>query len=171
MKKIIFAMIPALVFMSCAGTASVEVGLNDEGMTLGLYGDLKMKVIMVELFDGEDYQTLFEGSAPVTVSVQTTDYVSISNGYEVVVPGSFTAVRVTVDSLRYVYGSQDTVLVDTTFVFNAAAFTAIEIADGDELNLVINIKSVNWLDPASGTIISGKMPFEGAALKVYYPGT
>ncbi|HEX7321291.1 MAG TPA: hypothetical protein VF399_13155 [bacterium] len=171
MKKIIFAMIPALIFMSCAGTASVEVGLNDEGLTLGLYGDLKMRILEVELFDGETYQTLWEGSTPITVSVQSADFVSISNGYEVVNPGSFTAARVTVDSLRYTDLSADIMLADAAIVFNAAAFTAIEIADGDEMNLVINVKSVNWFDMDSLKIISGKTPFEGAALKVYYPGT
>jgi hypothetical protein len=171
MKKIFFAMIPALVFMNCAGTASVEVGLNDEGMTLGLYGDLKMRILEVELFDGESYQTLWEGSTPMTVSIQSADFVSISNGFEVVNPGSFTSARVTVDSLRYADLSTDIMLADTAIVFSASAFTTIEIADGDEMNLVINIKSVNWFDADSIKIKNGKTPFEGAALKVYYPGT
>lgn len=169
MRKTIWAALALIFITGCTGAGNVEVGLDDEGLLLGVYGDLKMRVLKAELYNGEDYSVVFEGIKSVTVSIQSSDFASITDGYEPIPPNSYDRIRLTVDSLQFVEQTSSITIVDTVLQFTANAFTDIVIEDGDELQLVVNIVSQGWFDADSMKIKSGHQPFEGAALKVYYP--
>ena len=169
MTRFLWLVTSVIIVINCAGTANVEMGMNDEGTLAGVYGDLRMRILVLELFDGADYKTLWQGPMTNTISILSTDFISITNGFEVIEPGSYSRVRVSVDSLQYVNQSLQIMLVDTALTFIADAFSAIEIDDGDERQLLINIASPNWFDTDSVKIRSGHQPFEGAGLKIYYP--
>jgi hypothetical protein len=166
--RIFYAFLAIIAIIGCASNASVEFGMNDETLFDGVAGDLGMKVTRIEVPDGDTYMTVWDGNEYVQVELQTSDFVSITNGYESVEPRSYSRVRVTVDSLTHVQQTASTLLIDSSFSFTAEAFTPIVIGDGDELRLVITIGAEVWFDEDSVKIIDGHYPFESAALRVFY---
>ena len=166
--RIFLTLVALVAIISCAKNASVEFGVNDETLLDGAAGDLIMRVLKVELPSGSEYVTAWEGIESVRIELQTDDFVSITNGYEDVEPKAYSNVRITVDSLAHIQQTSMTVLIDTSIVFVAQAFSPIVIGDGDELQLVVVIAAENWFDEDSVRIIPGHEPFENAALRIYY---
>jgi len=166
--RILLTLVALIAIISCAKNASVEFGMNDETLFDGAAGDLVMRVLKVEIPQGGEYVTAWTGIENVRVELQTDDFVSITNGYEDVEPRAYSNARITVDSLAHIQQTSTTVLVDTSFVFVAQAFSPIVIGDGDELRLVVVIAAENWFDEDSVRIIPGHDPFENAALRIYY---
>jgi hypothetical protein len=140
----ILAAIIALV--GCGENAFVEFGMNDEALLEGPAGDLKMRVLRIEVPEGNEYITVWEGIENVVVELRASDFVSITNGYENIEPNAYSNIRVTVDSLTHVQGTFDTLIIDTTITFVAQAFTPIVIGDGDEFKLVVVIEAESWFD-------------------------
>ena len=102
MKKVIAIIFPLLI-VGCAGNALVEVGLNDETTVLaGTAGDLAMRVLRIEVPEGDIYSTIWEGEKFVQVPTQTSDFISITEGYVEITPDAHEHIRLTVDSIRYV---------------------------------------------------------------------
>lgn len=166
--KTLFAIIAVIAVFGCTNNASVEFGMNDDTLLKGVAGDLRMRVLKVEVPDGNSYTSVWEGAEYVQVELQTSDFVTITNGYEDMEPRSYASIRVTVDSLAHVQQTAETLLIDTAFTFVAQAFTPIVIGGGDELRLVVSIAAEVWFDEDSIRIIPGHEPFESAALRVYY---
>ncbi len=166
--RILFTLVALVVLIGCGSNASVEFGMNDETLLDGAAGDLRMRVLKVEVPEGTDYITAWEGFEYVQVELQTDDFVSITNGYEDIEPRTYSNVRVTVDSLMHIQQTVTTPLIDTAITFVAQAFTPIVVSDGDELKLVVAISAENWFDEDSVRIIPGHEPFENAALRIYY---
>jgi hypothetical protein len=166
--RILFALVAIVALVGCGSNASVEFGMNDETLLDGAAGDLRMRVLKVEIPEGGDYITAWEGFEYVQVELQTDDFVSITNGYEDVEPRTYSNVRVTVDSLTHIQQTVITPLIDTAITFVAQAFTPVVISDGDELKLVVAISAEVWFDEDSIRIVPGHEPFENAALRIYY---
>ncbi len=171
----IFGIVLPLLIIGCAGQATVEVGLNDETvlsslLLLGTQGNIEMRVLCVELPDGAAYDTIWSGAKDVSVPVDSRDYISITDAYEEVSPGSYQRMRLTVDSVRFVDEPTDKMLIEAPYQFSAQAFSPIVIEENDELRLVISINSNEWFDsnPDSLKIRDGYEGFEGARLKIYY---
>jgi uncharacterized cupin superfamily protein len=166
MKKFVTLILP-IIIIGCAGQAMVEVGLYDESLADAPLGDVVMRVTKIELAEDNTYNTIWESANQVEVAVQSSDFVSITEGYIEITPGSYQSIRLTVDSVYYV--SDTTVmLVETSYQFIANAFTQIVIDENDDLQLAITINSSSWLDTDSMKIKGGHELFEGAALRVYY---
>ena len=166
--KILFALAALIALVGCGTNASVEFGMNDETLLDGAAGDLRMRVLRVEIPEGGDYVTAWEGIEPVQVELQESDFASITNGYESVEPRTYSNIRVTVDSLTHIQQTVTTPLIDTALTFVAQAFSPIVISDGDELRLVVAIAAEVWFDEDSIRIAPGHEPFENAALRIYY---
>jgi hypothetical protein len=166
--RIQFALVALIALVGCGKNASVEFGMNDETLLDGAAGDLRMRVLKVEIPEGGDYVTAWEGIEQVQVELQESDFVSITNGYEAVEPRAYSNVRVTVDSLIHIQQTVTTPLIDTALTFVAQAFSPIVISDGDELKLVVAIAAEVWFDEDSIRIVPGHEPFENAALRIYY---
>src|SRR4030042_4381323 len=97
-----FALLLMIIWFGCTGQALIEVGMNDAVFFAGVFGDLVMNVTKIEIAEANDYSTVWEGNEPVTVAVQASDYVSLTNGSVTVAPGAYRYMRITADSLRYV---------------------------------------------------------------------
>ena len=166
MKKIAAIVMPLLV-LTCAGTGLVEIGVNDEGLVDGPLGWMAMRVQKIEFPEGNSYFTFWEGEQDVTVSLQSANFVTVTNDYQEIDPGSYDHIRLTVDSVRYLDGTE-TIIIDTTVEFNADAFTQIVIEKNDELRLVVNLNTSVWFSPDSVKIRDLHVPFEGASLKIHY---
>lgn len=158
-------LIPILLFIGCAGEALVEFGANDDVLFDAPLGDIVMRVLMIEIPEGEAYTTIWDYGKQVVIPVQAGEFVTITDSALSVVPGTYDHVRVTVDSVRYVSDST-MMLIDTAFVFNANAFTNLIIDENDEMRLVINIVSSSWFDANNVQLIDD--PFNQAALRVYH---
>ncbi|MBA7515123.1 hypothetical protein ES705_07161 [subsurface metagenome] len=166
MKKFVALILP-IIIIGCAGQAMVEVGLYDESLADAPLGDVMMRVTKIELAEDNTYNTIWESANHVEVAVQSSDFVSITNNYIEITPGSYQSIRLTVDSVCYV--SDTTVmLVETSYQFIANAFSQIVIDENDDLQLAITINSSSWLDTDLMKIKEGHVAFEGAALRVYY---
>jgi hypothetical protein len=165
MKYGITLLVALVMIIGCASEAFVEFGANDDVLLDAPLGDITMRVLRIEVPEGGTYTTVWDLGKHVTVPIQTSSFVSITDGPVVIVPGTYDHVRVTVDSVCYVSDST-TILIDTTYIFEANAFTNIVIEENEDMNLVINIISTAWFDTNTGTI-SG-IPFDQAALRVYY---
>lgn len=166
MKKFVALILP-IIIIGCAGQAMVEVGLYDESLADAPLGDVVMRVTKIELAEDNTYNTIWESANHVEVAVQSSDFVSITNNYIEITPGSYQSIRLTVDSVCYV--SDTTVmLVETSYQFIANAFSQIVIDENDDLQLAITINSSSWLDTDLMKIKEGHVAFEGAALRVYY---
>ena len=162
-----YTLLLTICFIGCAGQALIEFGMNDEGLLDSTFGDFTMRVTEIAVPEGGGYVTVWTGARDMSVPLGETGFISITYGFEVIDPGSYQHVRVTVENLQYV--DLETVsLVDTAYQFDAAAFTQIVLEENDELLLVININSDAWFDTDSLQIRTGHLPFEGASLKVYY---
>ncbi|MCK4251983.1 hypothetical protein KAX97_11075 [candidate division WOR-3 bacterium] len=166
MKKFIALILP-IIIISCAGQAMVEVGMYDESLAEAPLGDVVMRVTKIELAEDNTYNTIWESANHVEVGVQSSDFVSITNNYVEITPGSYQSIRLTVDSVGYVSDST-VMLVETSYQFIANAFSQIVIDENDDLQLAITINSSSWLDTDSMKIKEGHVAFEGAALRVYY---
>ncbi len=164
-----FILIFMVLVINCAGKAFVEVGLNDdESLLRGTIGDIVMRVTKIELpNDGASYSTLWTGVKKIQVGIHDANFISITDDYIEASPASFQTVRLTVDSLQYVHDATSTMLVDTTFQFEANSFGEISTYENQETQLVINIISDNWFDAESLRIKPGHMAFEGARLNVF----
>lgn len=166
MKKFVTLILP-IIIIGCAGQAMVEVGLYDESLIDAPLGDVVMRVTKIELAEDNTYNTIWESANHVEVTVQSSDFVSITEGSIEITPGSYQSIRLTVDSVCYVSDST-VMLVETSYQFIANAFTQIVIDENDDLQLAITINSSSWLDTDSMKIKGGHELFEGAALRVYY---
>jgi len=166
MKKFVTLILP-IIIIGCAGQAIVEVGLYDESLVDAPLGDVVMRVTKIELAEDNKYNTIWESANHVEVTVQSSDFVSITEGSIEITPGSYQSIRLTVDSVCYVSDST-VMLVETSYQFIANAFTQIVIDENDDLQLAITINSSSWLDTDSMKIKGGHELFEGAALRVYY---
>lgn len=162
-----YTLLLIIYFIGCAGQALIEFGMNDEGLLDSTFGDFTMRVTEIAVPEGGGYVAVWTGAQDMTVPLGETGFISITYGFEVIDPGSYQHVRVTVENLQYV-DLETVMLVDTVFQFDAAAFTQIVLEENDELQLVININSDAWFDTDSLKIRTGHLPFEGASLKVYY---
>ena len=159
----IFGLVIPILIIGCAGTGSVELGFNDEGLLRGTGPELAIWVSKIEFPEEGTYTTVWEGSKRVQVPTGSREFLSITDGYIEITPGSYQTIRLTVDSLHYITDATSNPLVDTTCQFIATAFIEIVIEDGDEMQLVVDIMSSNWFDADSLT----NTPFEGARLKIY----
>jgi hypothetical protein len=166
--RIFYALLVIFAIIGCTNNASVEFGMNDETLFRGVAGDLGMRVLSIEVPDGDTYTTIWQGIEYVQVELQTSDYVSITSGYIDVEPRSYPRIRITVDSLVHVQQTASILLIDSAFAFVAEAFTPIVVNEGDELKLVVNIRAEVWFDENSGQIDSLHYPFEGASLHIFY---
>jgi hypothetical protein len=168
MKRNIFFGLLFLGLIGCATNAQVEVGLVDETLLARApLGALNLRVTKIELPVESDYETIWEGSRWVTVSIQNGVFASITDSRVDVTPDSYRRMRISADSLNYVSeGGDTTSLANDPIQFAAEAFTDIIIADGDELTFAVNIRSDIWLSLNPVGIISGHTPFEGAVLKL-----
>lgn len=166
MKKFVALILP-IIIIGCAGQAMVEVGMYDESLAEAPLGDVVMRVTKIELAEDNTYNTIWESANHVEVGVQSSDFVSITNNYVEITPGSYQSIRLTVDSVGYVSDST-VMLVETSYQFIANAFSQIVIDENDDLQLAITINSSSWLDTDSMKIKEGHVAFEGAALRVYY---
>lgn len=166
--KILFALIALIALVGCGSNASVEFGMNDETLLDGAAGDLRMRVLKVEIPDGSEYITAWESVEYVQVELQEDVFVSITNGYEDIEPKAYSNIRITVDSLTHIQQTVTTPLIDTSVIFVAQAFSPIVISDGDELRLVVTIAAQSWFEDSTVSIIPGHEPFENAALRIYY---
>lgn len=166
MKKFVTLILP-IIIIGCAGQAMVEVGLYDESLVDAPLGDVVMRVTKIELAEDNTYNTIWENANHVEVTVQSSDFVSITEGSIEITPGSYQSIRLTVDSVCYVSDST-VMLIETSYQFIANAFTQIVIDENDDLQLAITINSSSWLDTDSMKLKVGHVPFEGAALRVYY---
>ncbi len=162
-----FALLLFIVWFGCAGQAYVEIGMNDAALFAGVFGDLQMNVSRIEIAETGDYSTIWQGRKQITVAIQSSDYVPLTDAPVTVVPGSYRYLRITIDSLRYVDGSP-VLLREASLLFVAQAFANIAIEENDELRLVVLANSNNWFDLDSLRITPGKDAFEGAALRIYY---
>jgi uncharacterized cupin superfamily protein len=166
MKKFVTLILP-IIIIGCAGQAMVEVGLYDESLVDAPLGDVVMRVTKIELAEDNTYNTIWESANHVEVTVQSSDFVSITEGSIEITPGSYQSIRLTVDSVCYVSDST-VMLVETSYQFIANAFTQIVIDENDDLQLAITINSSSWLDTDSMKIKGGHELFEEAALRIYY---
>jgi hypothetical protein len=165
MKYFIIMLIPCVIIIGCAGEALVEFGVTDDVLLDAPLGDIGMRVLQIDIPEGGAYTTVWNSGKYVEVPVQSSGFVSITDIPVTIVPGNYDHVRVTVDSVRFITDST-VVLIDTTYVFNANAFTTIVIEENDDMSLVINLVSTSWLDANTGTL--NGTPFDQAALRVYY---
>lgn len=166
--RILYAVVAIIVIAGCADDAAVEFGMNDEPLLRGTAGDLAMRVLSIEVPDGETYATVWEGAEWVQVVLQSSDFMSITKAYETLEPKSYPRMRITVDSLTHVQLTESTLIDALPITFIAQAFTPIVISGGDELRLVIVLGASVWFDSEIPGIKEGHTAFEGAALRVYY---
>lgn len=166
-----FALFLLLIIVACGGTGMVEVGMNDgpaRAAALADQGDLAMRVLSIEIPLGGEYSSLWEGPQDVQVSIGAEDFISISFRYLEIEPGSYDHIRLTVDSVRHVQDTLEVMVVDTSYQFEANAFTSIVIEEDDEFQLVVGVNAAQWFDETAQQIIDGHVAFEGATLKIFY---
>lgn len=164
MKKlsILFSFI---LLVGCAGEAMVDIGVNDQSLLAGLYGDLQFTVTEIEVYDGSSYLTIWQGTRVVQVAIQTSDFVSITDSYETITPGEYQNMRLTVEGLRYILNETPTTIIDTVMQINATGFLEYSILDGEEYRAIISIVSSDWFDLDSLEIRDGYQPFQGSRLR------
>ncbi len=167
MKKIYILTVLAII-VGCGGNATVEFGMNDEAIMRGEAGSLAIWVAKIEMPEDDTYSAVWEGSKQVNVEIGGSTFASITDAEIEIVPGSYNSARLTVDSIYYVEGVVNAVVVDTALQFVANALTTIVIEENDQLSLVVNIASTTWFDSGTQQIISGHNPFEGARLRIHY---
>jgi hypothetical protein len=166
--RICLAIIAVALIIGCGNNAAVEFGMNDVTLLEGAAGDLGMRVLSIEVPDGDNYVPVWEGTEPIVVELEISDFTTITHRYIDVEPGTYGNVRVTIDSLIYIQQTSSTLVLDTAYQFVAQAFTPVVISDGDELKLVVSIAAEIWFDTDSVRIIEGHYPFEGAAMTIFY---
>ncbi len=168
MGKLAILIIPIIIIIGCAQIGQVEFGINDETQIMGTPGNLAMRVLRIEVPEEEAYTVIWEGIKYVEVPIQSSNFISITDTYMDINPGTYDEARITIDSLQFVQNSNQKVIIDTTIQFTAQPFSPIVIESGDKLKLVICIASSNWFDTVTGELKPNHIPFEGAGLKIYY---
>jgi hypothetical protein len=166
--RIVFALVAVISLVGCGNNAAVEFGMNDEAVLDSEFGDIGVKIRRIEFPEGDTYNIVWAGAEYVQIELQNSEFVTITNDYTDVTPGTYSSARVTVDSVVYVQETSDTILIDTVFQFTAQTFAPLVIDEGDELQLVVVIASENWFDSDSVRIIPGRHAFQGATLRVHY---
>lgn len=166
--RIYLGIIAVIAIIGCGNNASIEFGMNDVTLLEGAAGDLGMRVLSIEVPDGNEYVPVWEGTEPMIVELETSDFTSITHRHIDVAAGTYNSVRLTIDSLAYIQQTSSTLVFDSSYQFVAQAFTPVVISDGDELRLVVSIAAEIWFDTDSVKIIEGHYPFEGAAMTVFY---
>lgn len=167
MKKSFFLILP-LIIIGCAGQGAIEFGANDGALFDGTLGDIGMTVTGIEMPEGDGYVTVWEGAREVVVALGVADFVSITDRYVEVTPGSYQNVRLTVESVRYIQDSISVPLIDVSYQFIATAFSELVVDENDDLQFVIGIMSATWFDSDSLKIRSGYEAFQGATLRINY---
>lgn len=167
MKKIFVFILP-IIIIGCAGDATVEIGINDQGLLRGTLPNLMLWVSKIEFPEDNTYTTVWEGSKEVQVAINDDTFLSIADDYIAIPGGSYQHIRLTIDSLYFVQDNTSGMLLDTAYQFDATALFEIIIEEGDEFQLLVNIISDNWFDADSLRIKPGHEAFEGARLLIYY---
>ena len=167
MKRLVFLILP-LIIIGCTGQGAIEFGANDGSLFDGTLGDIGMTVTRIEMPEGDGYLTIWEGAREVVVALGVADFVSITDRYVEVTPGSYQNVRLTVESVRYIQDTVSVLLIDASYQFIAGAFSELVVDENDDLQFVIGIMSTTWFDSDSLKIRSGHEAFEGATLRIYY---
>ncbi len=166
-----FALFLLFIIVACGGTGMVEVGMNDgpaRAVPPADQGDLAMRVHSIEIPLGGEYSVLWQGPQDVQIPIGSEDFFSITFRYIEIEPGSYDHFRLTVDSVRHVQDTLEVMVVDTSYQFEAHAFTSIVIEEDDEFQLVVGINAARWFDEVTQQIIDGHVAFEGATLKIFY---
>lgn len=157
-----------LMIIGCAGQGAIEFGLNDGALFDSTFGDIVMTVTKIEMPEGNGYITVWEGAEEVVVAITVADFMSITDRYVEVTPGSYQNIRLTVESVRYIQDSVSVPLIDGSYEFVATAFSELVVEENDDLQFVIGIMSATWFDADSLKIRSGYEAFQGATLRINY---
>ena len=166
--KIWVCFVLPLIIIGCAGQGAIEFGINDGALFDGTLGDISMTVTRIEMPEGDVYTTVWEGAKEVIVGIQVSDFVSITDRYIEVTPGSYQNIRLTVESVRYIQDSNSVLLIDTSYQFIATAFSALPVEENFDQEFVVGIMSTTWFDIDSLKIREGYEAFQGASLKINY---
>ncbi len=156
-----------LIMAGCPNTAQVEIGFNDENLIGRAPANFIIRVQKIELKNDDTFNEIWSGTNTVSVALQGSDFLSITDQYVPVTPGNYQRIRITIDLLQY-QEQEIYTLIDTLYQFIAAALGSIIIEANDELKLVIDIASSKWFDTEEMKIKAGHQAFEGAILKVAY---
>ncbi len=167
MKRLGFLLLP-LIIIGCTGQGAIEFGANDGALFDGTLGDIAMTVTKIELPEGDGYITVWEGAKELVVALGVADFVSITDRYVELTPGSYQNARLTVESVRYMQDSVSVPLIDASYQFVATAFSELVIEENDDLQFVIGIMSATWFDTDSLKIRNGYEAFQGATLRINY---
>lgn len=166
MRIALFGLALILFFTGCPGTATAEIGMtDDELLARAPLGDICLRVLKIELPANGDYQTVWDGPAAVSVPISSGSFVSITGIPVDITPADYDRIRVTVDSLSFSDGTNQTILAAGETQFIATAAAVIPVDDGDEVNMIVNIATINWFDTDSIRIKPNATPFQGATLK------
>ena len=157
-----------LIIIGCAGQSAIEFGINDGALFDGTLGDISMTVTRIEMPEGDVYTMVWEGAKEVIVGIQVSDFVSITDRYIEVMPGSYQNIRVTVESVCNKVYNNRVLLIDTSYQFIATAFSALPVEENFDQEFVIGIMSTTWFDIDSLKIREGYEAFQGASLKINY---
>lgn len=166
--KIWVCFVLPLIIIGCAGQGAIEFGINDNALFDGTLGDISMTVTRIEMPEGDVYTMVWEGAKEVIVGIRVSDFVSITDRYIEVTPGSYQNIRLTVESVRYIQDSNSVLLIDTSYQFIATAFSALPVEENFDQEFVIGIMSTTWFDIDSLKIREGYEAFQGASLKINY---
>jgi len=168
MMKIWVCFVLPLIIIGCAGQGAIEFGINDSALFDGTLGDISMTVTRIEMPEGDVYTMVWEGAKEVIVGIRVSDFVSITDRYIDVTPGSYQNIRLTVESVRYIQDSNSVLLIDTSYQFIATAFSALPVEENFDQEFVVGIMSTTWFDIDSLKIREGYEAFQGASLKINY---
>ena len=167
MKRLVYLILP-LIIIGCTGQGAIEFGLNDGLLFESTFGDIAMTVTKIEMPEGNSYITAWEGAEEVIVAIGVADFISITDRYVEVTPGSYQNIRLTVESVRYIQDSVSVLLIDGSYEFVATAFSELVVEENDNLQFVVGIMSATWFDSDSLKIRSGYEAFQGATLRINY---
>ena len=166
MKIALVALAFIMIFTGCPGTATAEIGMTDDQLLARApLGDIYMRVLKIELPAEGDYQTIWDGPVNISVPISSGSVTSVTINQVSITPADYDRIRVTVDSVGFTDGANETLLDagETQFIATAAAL--IPVDDGDEVTMIVNIATTNWFDADSIRIKPNTTPFQGAILK------
>ncbi len=166
MKAALVGLILLIFCTGCPGTATADIGMTDD-QVLGRapLGSIYLRALKIELPENGEYQTVWTGPQTVAVTIGSSSMASITLNPVDIQAADYDRIRVTVDSVGFSDGTNQTLLSAAETQFVAQAIAAIPVDDGDAVTMVINIASPNWFDLDSIRIKPGAAIFEGATLK------
>lgn len=166
MKAALAGLILLIFSTGCPGTATADIGMTDEQL-LGRapLGSIYLRALKIELLENGDYQTVWTGPQTVSVTIGSGSMADITLNPVDIQAADYDRIRVTVDSVGFSDGTNQTLLAASETQFVAQAIAAIPVDDGDAVTMIINIASTNWFDPDSIRIKPGTAIFQGATLK------